>query len=181
MIENKKEIKGIIGLGNPGPKFSYNRHNIGFLVVDALADKYHGEWQNSELLEYAVIDINGKSIYLVKPQTFMNASGKISSWLKKKGISEENVIVVHDDLERPFGKVTLKIGGSAQGHNGVKSLIELLGINFYRIRCGIGRPEKKSDVSDYVLSNFVEGEPNVEEMIQAAIRQIELLMEDFSV
>lgn len=176
MMENKREIKAIIGLGNPGPKFSYNRHNIGFLVVDALADKYHGEWQNVELLEYALIDIDGKNIYLIKPQTFMNASGKVASWLKKKGISDESVIVVHDDLERPFGKVTVKIGGSAQGHNGVKSLIELLGVNFYRVRCGIGRPEKKSDVSDYVLSNFIEGEVHVEEMIQQAIKQIESLV-----
>jgi len=177
-MEEKKEIKpiigkAIIGLGNPGPKFAYNRHNIGFLVVDALAEKYNGIWKKIDLLEYSPITINEKNIYLIKPQTFMNSSGKIIPWLKKKGIKPEEIVVIHDDLERPFGKVTTKFGGSARGHNGLRSIIEFMGPDFYRVRCGIGRPEKREDVADYVLNNFTEGEHNVEEMIQQAVAEIE--------
>jgi len=175
-MEDKKDIKVIVGLGNPGSKFTYNRHNIGFLVVDALADKYGGQWKSSELLAYCSVTIEEKKIYLIKPQTFMNSSGKIASWLNKKGIKAENILVVHDDLQRPFGKISIKAGGSAQGHNGVKSLMEQFGPDFYRIRCGIDRPEKKSEVADYVLSNFTEGEHNVEKMVQRAIQEINILI-----
>ncbi len=168
-----KEFKVIVGLGNPGHQFEYNRHNIGFLVADALIDKYNGSWQKNDLMDYALVNIDGRNILVIKPQTFMNSSGKISLWLKKKGIKGEEVIVVHDDLEKPFGAVSIKEGGSARGHNGVKSLMELFGPNFYRLRCGIGRPEKKSEVADYVLSNFIEGEVLVEDMIQESIKRIE--------
>jgi peptidyl-tRNA hydrolase, PTH1 family len=171
-MESKK-IKVIIGLGNPGHQFEYNRHNIGFLVADALIDKYNGAWQNNDLMDYASVNIDGQNVFVIKPQTFMNSSGKISLWLKKKGIKDDEVIVVQDDLEKPFGAVSIKEGGSARGHNGVKSLMELFGANFYRLRCGIGRPEKKSEVADYVLSNFIEGEDLVGEMIQESVKQIE--------
>jgi PTH1 family peptidyl-tRNA hydrolase len=172
MDQEKVNIKAIIGLGNPGSQFSYNRHNIGFLVVDALADEYNGSWKKSNLLENAEINIDGKNIYLIKPQTFMNSSGKIAAWLKKKGIQLEEIIVVHDDLQRSFGKVTTRFGGSAQGHNGIKSIMTLFGSDFYHVRCGIGRPENKDDVAGYVLSNFAEGEIAVEKMIQEAQSEI---------
>ncbi len=170
---NNKIIKAIVGLGNPGQKFEYNRHNIGFLVADALVDKHQGFWVENELLNYAQINIDGRNIYVVKPQTYMNSSGKISSWLNKKGVKPEEIIVVHDDLERPFGKVTVKLGGSAQGHNGIRSMMTLFGPDFYRVRCGIGRPLNKEDVGNYVLTNFIENESSVEKMIQDAIVEIE--------
>lgn len=172
MNQEKANIKAIIGLGNPGGQFSYNRHNIGFLVVDALADEYNSSWKESDLLDLAEINIDGKNVYLIKPQTFMNSSGKIAAWLRKKGTQPEEIVVVHDDLQRPFGKVTTRFDGSAQGHNGVKSIMTLFGSDFYRVRCGVGRPENRNDVAGYVLSNFIEGEIAVENMIQEVVQKI---------
>ena len=169
-------FKAVVGLGNPGPQFEFNRHNIGFLVADALVDKYNGSWQKNDVMEYATINVEGRNILVVKPQTFMNSSGKVASLLRKKGIREEETLVIHDELEKPFGSISLKEGGSARGHNGLRSLIELFGPNFYRLRCGISRPEKKSDVAHYVLSNFTEGDVHVEEMIQAAVDKLEELL-----
>ena len=116
-------IKVIIGLGNPGTKYQRTRHNIGFLILDALAEKYNASWHTKDNREVAEIEINGKKIILIKPQTFMNSSGKIIPSLLKQGVKPENILVVHDELEKPFGKVELKIGGSHRGHNGLRSII----------------------------------------------------------
>ena len=102
------EIKAIIGLGNPGQKYSFNRHNIGFIVVDAIADRFYGSWDTKPNMEIATVIINDKKILLIKPQTFMNLSGKVIPFLQKKGIKAENILVVHDELEMPFGKVRIK-------------------------------------------------------------------------
>ena len=169
----------IIGLGNPGLKYKKTRHNLGFMVLDAFSKENNFpkfKLQKKFLAKISEGALDNKKVLLVKPQTFMNSTGKIATWLKKRGIQEDEVVVIHDDLEKPFGTVSVKEGGSARGHNGVKSLMDLFGPNFYRLRCGIGRPEKKSDVADYVLSNFTEGEVHVEEMIQQAISQIEGLL-----
>lgn len=168
-------IKAIVGLGNPGPRFSYHRHNIGFMVVDELAQRHDGQWRDQEILAYCTILINEKPIYLIKPLTFMNESGRIGAWLNKRGIKIDNLLVVHDELELPFGRIALKSGGSARGHNGVRSLIESIGEGFDRIRCGISRPEDRAQVADYVLSNFTEGEPQVQQLVAAAVGTIEQL------
>ncbi len=161
-------IKAIIGLGNPGQRFNYNRHNIGFMVVDYLADQAHGQWQERENLAYCEIMIEDKKILLVKPQSFMNSSAIVVPWLAKKGIKPADFLVVHDELELPFGKVSHRCGGSARGHNGLRSLIASAGPDFCRIRCGIGRPENKEEVAQYVLSDFTEGTPAVETMVKTA-------------
>src|SRR3972149_5365100 len=105
-------IKAIIGLGNPGPIHYYQRHNIGFRVVDALVQAYHGNWQKKDNLEYAKIDIHESSVVLIKPQTFMNNSGTVIPFLSKQGIKSENILVIHDELEKSFGSLAFKFGGS---------------------------------------------------------------------
>jgi len=168
----KHPIKIIIGLGNPGPKYHYNRHNIGFLVLDALAEKYHASWQKKPNQEIAEVEINGHNVLLIKPQTFMNDSGKVISALAKQGIKAENILVVHDELEKSFGKVETKTGGSHKGHNGLRSIMGVCGADFHRLRFGIGRPENREDVPDYVLTNFSKNE-NIEPLIAQAIKIIE--------
>lgn len=167
------KIKIIVGLGNPGRQFHFTRHNIGFLVLDALADKYNPSWHIKGDKEVADITVNGEKITLVKPQTFMNNSGKVVPALLKQGATTANMLVVHDELEKPFGFVELKVGGSHRGHNGLRSIMSICGSDFVRVRCGIGRPENKEDVADYVLSNFSEGADEVEAMIHKAVAVIE--------
>ncbi len=167
--------KAIIGLGNPGLQFFKTRHNIGFRVLDALAEQQGASWnlKKDAKLEYASIDINGHEVLLVKPLTFMNSSGEIVPWLSKKGIKPEDVIIVHDELEFPFGKVGFKFGGSAKGHNGLRSFIAHWGDGFERLRVGIGRPAEKSEVPHFVLAPFTEGEEPVNRLINEAVKAIE--------
>jgi PTH1 family peptidyl-tRNA hydrolase len=169
----REQIKAIIGLGNPGPRFHGTRHNIGFMVVDALAERYHGSWQHKDEMELAQIQINGYVVLLIKPQTFMNASGRVIPFLQKKGIRAENLIVVHDELEKPFGSLALKMGGSARGHNGLRSIIELAGPDFLRLRFGIGRPKRQEEVSDYVLQRFEINRKDLMECVEEAVILIE--------
>lgn len=171
----QNNIKVIIGLGNPGAKYHHNRHNIGFLVLDALADKYNASWQTKADKEIADVEINGHKITLMKPQTFMNSSGKIIPSLAKQGIKAENILVVHDELEKPFGKVETRVGGSHRGHNGLRSIMEQCGADFHRLRFGIGRPENKEDVPHYVLSNFSKTE-DIGPIIDTAIEIIERMV-----
>ena len=166
-------IKAIIGLGNPGPKFYNHRHNIGFRVLDALAKKYDASWQKKNNMELAEINVDDKNILLIKPQTFMNSSGQVIPFLQKKGIKPENILVVHDELEKPFGKLIIKQGGSARGHNGLRSLIAVCGPEFYRLRFGIGRPAEKAEVPDYVLSNFDQEATEVETHIEQVVQMIQ--------
>jgi PTH1 family peptidyl-tRNA hydrolase len=173
---DKAPIKIILGLGNPGKQFHHTRHNIGFLVLDELGSKYGAVWSTVKDKEVAEIAIDGNKITLVKPQTFMNSSGKVLPSLLKQGLSAHNVLVVHDELEKPFGVVDIKQGGSHRGHNGLRSLMEFCGQDFMRVRCGIGRPVHKEDVADYVLSNFIESDNDVEAMINKAITMIEQLI-----
>jgi len=172
-MEEHKLIKAVVGLGNPGPQFRHNRHNIGFQVLDILANSYGAEWHSKEKLEYADIHIGDHPIILIKPQTFMNSSGEIMSFLRKKGIDPESILVVHDEMEKPFGKLAIRLGGSHRGHNGLRSLIGFCGGDFWRLRFGVGRPEDKSHVSQYVLSNFDEPQEEVTKLIEQAIEMIE--------
>jgi len=166
-------IKAIIGLGNLGSQYAYTRHNIGFRIIDALAEKYAGIWQSQPKFEKSTVTIDGEAILLIKPQTYMNNSGEVIPYLKKQGIKAENILVVHDELEKPFGKVSTKQGGSARGHNGLKSIIEYIGPDFYRARIGIGRPENREDVPRYVLENFAQSQEDVEQCIQRSVALIE--------
>ena len=174
-MEEKTEIKAIIGLGNPGPQYRFNRHNIGFLIIDALADQYGEQWSSKDNMQATTVRINNQSVILIKPQTFMNDSGKVLSFLQKKGIKPENILVVHDELEKKFGTLALRQGGSHRGHNGLRSIIGACGQDFWRLRFGIGRPENKEDVSTYVLSNFQEDKHQLEGLMSDAVVMIEKL------
>jgi peptidyl-tRNA hydrolase, PTH1 family len=168
-----KKPKAIIGLGNPGNQYVYTRHNIGFRIVEALAGLYGASWQEKENFKIAKIIINANPVMLIKPETFMNNSGRVMGYLTKQGIEPEQVLVVHDELEFPLQKITLKIGGSARGHNGLKSIISVIGDNFVRLRFGIGRPERKEDVPDYVLQKFAEPLSTIDNLIQTSAHMIE--------
>jgi PTH1 family peptidyl-tRNA hydrolase len=163
------DIQMIIGLGNPGSKYKNNRHNIGFLVVDALADYYHAAWQHKDQYDRADLNINGKDVILVKPLTFMNASGNILPAFTKKGIKPEQILVVHDEMEKPLGSLQIRLGGSARGHNGLRSIMTMIGADFHRLRFGVGRPERKEDVSDWVLGNFDVSDGQLQHFIAQAI------------
>lgn len=170
-------ITTIIGLGNPGKAYYSQRHSIGFRVLDNLAEKYEGIWKTKDKAEYAQITINNRPILLVKPQTFMNNSGEVIPWLQKQGVKPENMLVVHDELELPMGKIALKKGGSAKGHNGLKSIISFCGDQFWRLKFGIGRPKNREEVPNYVLAPFSEPESQVRELIEKAVAEIENVLE----
>lgn len=163
----------IIGLGNPGAKFEHTRHNIGFRVLDALAKRlFVSAWQSKNESNVAQVQLSNILCYLVKPTTFMNDSGKVIPYLLSQGVVPERIIVVHDELELPFGKHKQKFGGSARGHNGLRSIIAVIGKDFYRIACGIDRPESREDVAQYVLERFSEPVNEVEQMIDLAVQDV---------
>ena len=168
-------IRAIIGLGNPGPKYAKTRHNIGFRVLDQIAREYQVSWQENKNMLYAIItELNDQPVYVIKPLTFMNTSGEVMPWLTKKGIKGDQIIVVHDELEKPFGSNATKFSGSAKGHNGLRSIIGVIGQDFWRLRFGIGRPQPETSVADYVLNPFsAEEEQKLSQLISA---QCQLLM-----
>ncbi len=150
----------IAGLGNIGAEYELTRHNAGFLVLDRLADVHKIEFETDRLADKAELKFKGRSIHLIKPNTFMNLSGKaISYWLKELKIPKENLLVVVDELALPFGSLRIRGKGSAAGHNGLKNIEELLGGQDYpRLRFGIGDNFSKGQQVDYVLSNFTRKE-----------------------
>jgi len=146
-----------VGLGNPGLQYENTRHNIGFKVIDKLVDDLKAR-DISKISFYGNLFRLSNSLFL-KPTTFMNLSGK--SVLRVKQffkIELENVIVIHDDIDLPFGAVRFKKGGGHGGHNGLKSIDDLLTRDYIRVRIGVGKPEHKSQVADYVLHNFSDDE-----------------------
>jgi peptidyl-tRNA hydrolase, PTH1 family len=172
MVVALKAPRVIVGLGNPGNAYVLTRHNVGFRVVEALARKYDTHWQKRDAAEVASAVINGHNVLLVKPQSFMNNSGIIVPFLCKHS-KQDGWLVVHDELELPFGKIAFKISGSAKGHNGLRSLIAAGGDAFMRLRCGIGRPSLREDVPHYVLQEFSESQHEVESLIDRSIHAIE--------
>lgn len=150
----------IAGLGNIGPEYELTRHNIGFLVLDQLADQQKVSFKVERLAEKAEFRYKGKTIHLIKPTTYMNLSGKaINYWLQALGIPKENLLVIVDDLALPFGSLRLRTKGSSAGHNGLKNIEALLpGQDYSRLRFGIGNEFGKGQQVDYVLSNFSQEE-----------------------
>jgi PTH1 family peptidyl-tRNA hydrolase len=147
----------IAGLGNIGAEYELTRHNAGFLVLDQLADVQKAPvFTTARLADKTEFKFKGRSIHLIKPNTFMNLSGKaIAYWLQELKIPKENLLVVVDDLALPFGSLRMRTKGSAAGHNGLKNIEELLGGQDYtRLRFGIGNDFGKGHQVDFVLSNF---------------------------
>lgn len=151
----------VAGLGNPGRRYAGTRHNAGHMVLDALARRAGGKYKahkgGAEILECR---ISGKQAVLVKPRAYMNVSGPpvaaVRDFFK---VSMERVVVIHDDLDLPFGTIRLKHGGGMGGHNGLRSVTSALGgSNYLRVRFGIGRPSGRTDPVSYVLAGFTTGE-----------------------
>jgi len=154
-------VKLIVGLGNPGARYAGTRHNMGFLVVDALAQRA-GVEINRERFESLLGrgEISDVPVILAKPLTFMNLSGRsVAQIVRYFGIGAEDILIVHDDMDFPVGDVRIKAGGGAGGHKGLLSIIDHLGeADFARVRVGIGRPPARETAERYVLERFSEGE-----------------------
>jgi PTH1 family peptidyl-tRNA hydrolase len=167
----------VVGLGNPGPKYADNRHNVGFRCVERLA-VVHGlsfsRRQKRALI--ALGTLRQRPVILAKPRTFMNRSGyAVASLVNFYRVPVERLLVVHDDLDLPLGSTRMRPSGGAGGHRGVRSIINQLGSrDFPRLRIGIGRPPGRMDPADYVLQDFSsDEEPLVEEALEQAVAAIE--------
>ena len=159
----------IAGLGNPDPEYGRTRHNLGFLVADELASRVGASRFKSGKQEALVADARDGDtrLLLAKPQTYMNNSGRsVSALARFHKVPTERVVVVHDELDLPFGVVRVKVGGGPGGHNGVLSVIQALGPDFVRVRLGIGRPPGSKDPVNFVLENFRKAEqPDVPRIV----------------
>jgi len=145
-------MKLIIGLGNPGKKYELNRHNIGFLAIDYLVDTFKASKISSKFKGEL---FKSNEFLFLKPTTFMNLSGESVRLVKDfYKIPNEEIIVIHDDIDLKVGALRFKKGGSSGGHNGLKSIDKHIGNDYYRVRIGVGRPERKEEVVNYVLSDF---------------------------
>lgn len=150
----------VVGLGNIGPEYEVTRHNIGFLVLDRLADSKKASFEPDRLGDRTLVRHKGRQLHLLKPSTFMNRSGRsVNYWIQTLKVPLENVLVVVDDIALPFGNLRMRAKGSDAGHNGLKNINETLGTTQYaRLRFGIGSEFMTGGQVDYVLSRFTEPE-----------------------
>jgi PTH1 family peptidyl-tRNA hydrolase len=166
----------ILGLGNPGSRYELTRHNAGFLVLDNLADKYKitlGQHKYRSL--YGKGEIDGLPVILAKPMTYMNESGKaVKALLSAFTLSPEQILVIHDDIDLPLGKIKTKFKGGDGGQLGIRSTSNTLQTReFCRVRIGVGRPDDREDIVDYVLSPFAEEESGLlNEVMNQAVQTI---------
>ncbi len=175
-------VQLIVGLGNPGPKYEQTRHNVGFVFVDELArskgasfkleNKFHGD--------VCKLSLAGNELWLLKPNTFMNLSGKsVAALARFYKIAPESILVVHDELDIPPGQLRLKQGGGHGGHNGLRDMIAQLGSKeFMRLRVGIGHPGQSRDVSNYVLGKAARDEQiDIDAAIDEALHTLPKIIE----
>ena len=166
-------MKLIVWLGKPGLKYDKTRHNIGFVMVDARAEQEGFLWKQESKYkaEVAIWEKNGEKLLLCKPQTYMNLSGEAVAPLARfYKLEAKDILVVHDEIDFVTGRLALKLGGSAAGHNGLKSIIQKFGsADFYRLRIGVDRPAVSSQVADWVLSSFKPEERTLLEQKQGEV------------
>jgi len=174
-------MKIIVCLGNPGKKYLKNRHNIGFIIGDYLISRFSFKIKKKDSLFWlGEGEVESKKTFLLFPQTYMNSSGKaVQKALHFYQEKPEDLIVIHDEIELPFGQIKIKNGGGHKGHNGLRSIMKEVGsANFHRFRFGVGRPENdRIPVADYVLSNFMAEEiaeikkllPSIEKEVRSLI------------
>jgi PTH1 family peptidyl-tRNA hydrolase len=172
----------IVGLGNPGPDYAQTRHNIGFMVIDELVKEFNASKVSSssflgDCYKFQNTRVSSENHFLLKPLTYMNLSG--DSVIKVKNFyKQEKVVVIHDDLDLPFGTLRFKIGGGHGGHNGLKSIDSKIGREYIRIRMGIGKPEHKGEVSSYVLGDFAPKEKEfLSQWIKHTCKAVKFLQE----
>lgn len=175
----------LCGLGNPGKEYEGSRHNVGFSFIERTCNKYGAAIFKSSRFCALLADISleGAKLKLVMPQTFMNNSGKaITKLLNYYDLPLEKVVVVHDDIDLPLGRIKIKLAGGCGGHNGIKSIDNCAGNGYWRIRIGVNRPPSGFEVSDYVLSKFTQNEAKViEDCIDSLSDYVsEIASRDFS-
>jgi len=175
-------ISLVAGLGNPGREYELSRHNLGWVAVDAYASKHGLAWRNAPDFESVVARMElgpGRSIWLVKPQTYMNESGRaVAALARYHRIAPEDVAAVYDDLTIDLGLVKVSVSGSDAGHNGVASLLEHLGAGFARLRLGVGpKIPPEMDLKDFVLARFTEEQLNIiQQKTTSYVQGLELLL-----
>ncbi|MFE0421635.1 aminoacyl-tRNA hydrolase [Streptomyces sp. NPDC058953] len=152
----------IVGLGNPGPGYAANRHNVGFMVADLLAHRIGGTFKRAQKAQAQIVEgrlgvpgPGSRRVVLAKPMSYMNLSGgPVSALLDFYKIPVANIVAIHDELDIDYGVLRLKLGGGDNGHNGLKSITKSLGSDYHRVRFGIGRPPGRQPVADFVLKDF---------------------------
>jgi PTH1 family peptidyl-tRNA hydrolase len=168
----------VAGLGNPGREYGRNRHNVGWLVVDELARRHDGAWKGKFNGKLAEVRIDGHRVALLKPETYMNDSGRsVQAAMKFFKLEPDSVLVVHDEIDLPLARLQARLGGGTAGHNGLRSVAAHLGTaDFLRLRVGVGRPERGDHrkPADFVLSDF-EPHEDAEQLVAAAADAVELL------
>jgi PTH1 family peptidyl-tRNA hydrolase len=172
----------VVGLGNPGPNYAKTRHNLGFMVADILADRMHETFKvhKKSGAEVATGRLGGRPLVLAKPRVYMNESGRqVGPLAKFYSVAPADVVIVHDELDIDFGRIRLKFGGGAGGHNGLRSVASALGTtDFHRVRIGIGRPPGQKSGAAFVLENFNAAErAEVPTICEQAADATELLIE----
>ena len=167
----------ILGLGNPGPRYELTRHNAGFWVVDNLAEKYNIRLERHKYFSlFGKGEVEGLEVVIAKPMTYMNESGKAAkSLLSAFNLSPERMLVIHDEIDFPLGRIKKKFKGGDGGQLGIRSTIQSVRTGeFARVRVGIGRPEDKDDIVDYVLSPFDEQDSGLlNEVMEQAVQTVE--------
>ncbi|RPK63765.1 Peptidyl-tRNA hydrolase [Streptomyces sp. ADI96-02] len=152
----------VVGLGNPGPEYAANRHNVGFMVADLLAERIGGKFKRAQKAQAQVLEgrvgspgPGSRRVVVAKPMSFMNLSGGPVNALREfYKVPVDRVVAVHDELDVDFGSLRLKSGGGDNGHNGLKSMTKAMGADYHRVRFGIGRPPGRTQVADFVLKDF---------------------------
>lgn len=164
-ISSKQEIRLIVGLGNPGAEYRNTRHNAGFIVAEAVASELQGSFTEKKVHKGILVDkkIRGGTLFIFKPLTYMNLSGEaVAHFISEKQISPREMLLIYDDVDIPLGRIKIASGGSSAGHNGVESVISMLGdANFARLRLGIGGGSESGRSPDFVLSEFTVEEKEV--------------------
>lgn len=166
----------IAGLGNIGPEYAHTRHNIGFDVAEAFAAKHGAMFGSGRLADMAVLQLKGRDITVIRPTTYMNLSGRaVKYWMDNKKIDLKNVLVIVDEIALPLSKLRLRPGGSAAGHNGLRSVEEALGtVDYPRLRFGVGNNYPKGMQVEYVLGKWTQEElPLVKLKIEKSVEVIE--------
>jgi PTH1 family peptidyl-tRNA hydrolase len=170
-----------VGLGNPGSDYARNRHNIGFVVLEEIARRHDfRSWRRGFLGEYAEGVLGHKKVVLLRPHTFMNESGRsVQEALHYFKLDQREVTVFHDEIELPPARVRVKLGGGIAGHNGLRSISECIGNEYWRVRLGVGHPGAKHLVERYVLSDFPKADwPWVKALIETVAENAEILARD---
>jgi PTH1 family peptidyl-tRNA hydrolase len=171
----------VVGLGNPGREYSSTRHNIGFMVADELARRHDGSWRSKFSGEVAGVRVDGARLALLKPQTYMNESGRsVAAAAKFYKVDPEGLLAVHDEVDLDLGRMQARLGGGLAGHNGLRSVASALKTpEFLRLRIGVGRPERgdRRPVADWVLSPF-DPEVDVDALVGRAADAVETLVRE---